>query len=242
MNCASDASRTASVVAAAHRLAPPGVRFGVGPGRTGEAAAFRAAVRRLAEALAEAHPEAGPAFPAARVWAHVVWQPALLAVIGAERFGLALRLRDIGQRIGRAGAEGARICGRHSSTPPEDLRRTAAAELSAAAAAAFEAVSEAAPLRRPFAWRLLADRVAGLLALPEAHPPGTPAHARAEAASRWSAHLGLAPARAPALLAEACGALRLERAACCLEFRRAGGAVCDGCPKRRRRTPAGAAR
>lgn len=218
-----------SLIAAAEGLVP-GLGGRVGPPSPGQVVAGadnRDAVRRLVDGIAAQAPEAGRGYWAVRAWGMLIWQPAVLAVLGVHRCGFAPRLDAIGQSVTGPAVFGFTLpVDAVTHGPMPELIPQAGARLRRLTDVLLAEVRAEIAVKPVLAHRLLADRVLGTLLRaspePERHGPD------------WLRALGLEGQSGLVPLDLSDGRRRhgLDRRACCLAYRVEAGALCSSCPKR----------
>ena len=216
------------------------------------------AAERLVAAMRASEPAAGRAFWALRAWARLVWQPTYASVFAVELAGGVLpldglrwevdvdeadvsgfivtgdRLDDIRSPCCRAPSSLSRFVGEGLARPAArgEVREQAAARVSAMASTLLASVQAQLPLHPKAARRLLADCV--LSALLRAQPLTRLADEQVRAlGAEWLALLEATGDSDYLAFHTATGdsRLALDRGVCCLDDRRAGGELCNTCPR-----------
>lgn len=194
-----------------------------------------AAAGQLVAALQVRHPEAGRAYWALRAWALLVWQPAYASVLAVELAAGVLPLADLLWEIDVSEADVAGFSVPATvlvAAAPHRRRALAAHQLQTLSATLLGAVQACIPLHAKAARRLLADCV--LAALLRAQPvtqfTDDELH---QVGADWLAHLGATSDSSylPFDTANGTTRLALDRRVCCLDDRRAGGELCNTCPR-----------
>jgi siderophore ferric iron reductase len=188
----------------------------------------RAALQALVTAIAEAEPDAGRGFWALRAWGMLIWQPAMLTLLGVQRLGLRPDLEALGQSVQGPMVWGFQIpAGAGQPGDAEELLTPAAGALRAMSDRLLEELNGVVRVKPELARRLLADRLLGLILYAEPQGDVEPL------AERWLQAAGLQ--RKSGLMRVPLGdggtRLALERRACCLEYRGTSAAFCATCPK-----------
>lgn len=210
-----------------------------------------AAAELLVGALQARHPEAGQAYCALRAWALLVWQPAYASVLAVELAGGVLPLADLRWDVDVAEAD---VTGFQSpavelmAAAPGERRALAARQLQPMVAALRDAVQARLPLHPKAARLMLADCVLSALLRAQPATQRTDDEIRRSGAG-WLEALGAVGDSGYLAFDTAAGTSRLalDRGICCLDDRRAGGDLCNTCPRlpraeRRRRLHAEALR
>ncbi len=216
------------------------------------------AAERLLAAMRASEPAAGRAFWALRAWARLVWQPTYASVFAVELAGGVLPLDGLrwevdvdgadvsGFSVTAGGFDDSRPRVLHEPSPQplsrfageglagtlHEERRHAAAQVRAMSSGLLAAVQAQLPLHPKAARRLLADCV--LSALLRAQPLTRLADEQVrEVGAEWLALLDATGDSDYLAFDTATGASRLalDRGVCCLDDRRAGGELCNTCPR-----------
>lgn len=198
------------------------------------------AAERLIGALRARDPQAGRAYWALRAWSRLVWQPTFASVFSVELAGGVLPLAGLGWDVDvdEADVTGFAVptsCFAASSSAASTLgsgRAMAAEQLKTLSGTLLVAVQAKLPLHPKAARRQLADCV--LAALLRAQPRTRVTDDELfDIGAEWLALLGasgdsgyLAFDTAPGV-----SCLALDRGVCCLDDRRAGGDMCNTCPR-----------
>lgn len=194
-----------------------------------------AAAATLVAALQARHPEAGRAYWALRAWALLVWQPAYASVLAVELAQGVLPLAGLRWQVDVDEADVAGFAvqaAAFAATEPDAHRALAAVQLKTLVDELQAAVQACLPLHPKAARRLLADCV--LAALLRAQPVLRLADdGLRRAGADWLARLGAAGDSGYLAFDTATGTARLalDRRVCCLDDRRAGGELCNTCPR-----------
>lgn len=192
-----------------------------------------AAAELLVGALQARHPEAGRAYCALRAWALLVWQPAYASVLAVELAGGVLPLDDLRWDVAEADVTGFQSpAAELMAAAPGERRALAARQLQPMAAALREAVQARLSLHPKAARLMLADCVLSALLRAQPATQQTDDEIRRSGA-RWLEELGAAGDSGYLALDTAAGTSRLalDRGICCLDDRRAGGDLCNTCPR-----------
>ncbi|MFX1678633.1 (2Fe-2S)-binding protein [Mitsuaria sp. CC2] len=201
------------------------------------------AAERLVAALRARDPQAGRAYWALRAWSRLVWQPTYASVFAVELAGGVLPLARLGWDVDvdEADVTGFAIpaTGFAATTPEATAgatagsgRAKAAAQLRTLSATLLGAVQATLPLHPKAARRQLADCV--LAALLRVQPIARLADdALSDIGADWLRHLGASGESGYLVFDTAPGTscLALDRGVCCLDDRRAGGDMCNTCPR-----------
>ena len=215
---------------------------GDSPARPDGATALPAgpAAERLVAALRAREPQAGRAFWALRAWSRLVWQPTYASVFSVELAGTVLPLAGLGWDVD---ADEADVTGFAIPTPglaaststatsPGSGRVMAAEQLRRLSATLLAAVQAKLPLHPKAARRQLADCV--LAALLRVRPLARLTNDEvSDIAADWLALLGASGDSGYLAfdIAPGTSCLALDRGVCCLDDRRAGGDICNTCPR-----------
>ncbi|WP_416757490.1 (2Fe-2S)-binding protein [Roseateles sp. So40a] len=234
-------------------------RCGVdGSGRAERGLPAGLAAEELVAAMRASEPAAGRAFWALRAWARLVWQPTYASVFAVELAGRVLSLDGLrwevdvdeadvsGFIVTARGLNGigprvlhqpspqplSRFAGEGLAGTRHEERRRAAAQVLAMSSALLTAVQAQLPLHPKAARRLLADCV--LSALLRAQPITRLADEQVrDLGADWLALLDATGDSDYLAFHTAAGdsRLALDRGVCCLDDRRAGGELCNTCPR-----------
>ncbi|WP_431052780.1 (2Fe-2S)-binding protein [Roseateles sp. L2-2] len=198
------------------------------------------AAERLIGALRARDPQAGRAYWALRAWSRLVWQPTYASVFSVELAGGVLPLASLGWDVDvdEADVTGFAVPASSFAAPhfagatPGSGRARAAEQLRALSATLLAAVQANLPLHPKAARRQLADCV--LAALLRVQPIARLADdALSDIGADWLAQLGASGDSGYLAFDTAPGTscLALDRGVCCLDDRRAGGDMCNTCPR-----------
>ncbi|WP_067065132.1 (2Fe-2S)-binding protein [Roseateles chitosanitabidus] len=190
---------------------------------------------RLVAALRARDPDAGRAYWALRAWARLVWQPTYASVLGVELAGGVVPLDGLRWQVDadEADVSGFTLPASRFARPlPGPDRALAATQLRTLAATLLASVQTQLPLHPKAARRLLADCV--LAALLRARPlTRLTDEAMRALGAEWLALLEATGDSGYLAYDTATGdsRLALDRGVCCLDDRRAGGELCNTCPR-----------
>ena len=193
------------------------------------------AAARLVAALRARDPQAGRAYWALRAWSRLVWQPTYASVFSVELAGGVLPLAGLGWDVDvdEADVTGFAVpTSSFATTTPGSGRAMAAAQLRALSATLLGAVQATLPLHPNAARRQLADCVLAALLRVQALARRTDDEL-SDIGAEWLTHLGASDDSGYLVVETAPGAscLALDRGVCCLDDRRAGGDMCNTCPR-----------
>ncbi|WP_067271269.1 (2Fe-2S)-binding protein [Mitsuaria sp. 7] len=193
------------------------------------------AAEGLVAALRARDPQAGRAYWALRAWSRLVWQPTYASVFAVELAGGVLPLAGLGWDvdIDEADVTGFAIpAASFAATTSGSGRARAAEQLRTLSATLLVAVQANLPLHPKAARRQLADCVlAALLRVqPLTRQTDDDLH---DIGADWLRLLGASGDSGYLAFDTAPGTtcLALDRGVCCLDDRRAGGDMCNTCPR-----------
>ena len=194
-----------------------------------------AAAATLAAALRARHPEAGRAYWALRTWALLVWQPTYASVLAVELASGVLPLDGLRWQVDTDDADVIGFASPASGLMAADARERrplAARELQALTTTLLPAVQSCLPLHPKAARLMQADCVLAALLRAQRAAKLTDDGVR-RAGEDWLAQLGAPRDSGYLAFATTSGASRLalDRGICCLDDHRAGGELCNTCPR-----------
>ncbi|HEY1395668.1 (2Fe-2S)-binding protein [Roseateles sp.] len=199
-----------------------------------------AAAKQLIGALRARDPQAGRAYWALRAWSRLVWQPTYASVFSVELADGVLPLAGLGWDVdvdeadvtGFAVPASSFAASHFAGTAPGSGRAMAAEQLRALSSTLLAAVQAQLPLHPKAARRQLADCV--LAALLRVQPLARLADdALSDIGADWLSHLGASgdSGYLAVDISPGTSCLALDRGVCCLDDRRAGGDMCNTCPR-----------
>lgn len=216
------------------------------PGWIGPGQDNAATLRELYGQIRAAHPEAGAAYWSASTWNHLNWQPVAVALLSVHGFGLVPDIGSMAQRHGPDGIAGFRLSAREPQQGGrQHLIATAGAMLRGLAEAIIEelvrlqrqAGRDFLAVKPVMARRLLADRLLGLMIRLDRMKPGLFTGCLKANADLWlrATDLDGASGLQAIRLQNGREQFVLDRRACCMNYLRADGEVCESCPTQQSR-------
>ncbi len=194
-----------------------------------------AVIQSLYDELRLANPEAGMPYWSVRCWTLLIWQPAVLVLVGVHGAGILPPLDELRQKAGKQMVAGFRF---PADSEWETGSQAALIQRGGAALRWFcdsllAELREITRIKPLSALRLVADSLmAGVSRLSELCPDLSQADQLA-LADAWLAATGLENQSALMALPLPDGRtpLVLDRKACCMHYRRHDGDLCATCPK-----------